>query len=349
MLPLATSARILWMAVVGVAAPALAASALAAANDWRLAPAVLAFALAGAIGETFRVTTPSSRLGQRLDVAVASAVYIAAILVFPPHWAILSVCLSWTFVHLSVRRVAWFKATYNIAQGVVSAGLAAAIWSAAGPDRSLAHLEATPFAVLAAGVYLVLNTALVAMIMALAAGRPTGRTWWRAHQPVLPSYLALGATGIVLAALWTRTPWLVPCALVLLAGLYDALRNTVALETTPVSSLFRLADILDARDPYTHGHSMRVGDYAERLALALGLPDSRAYRVFLAGRLHDIGKCAVRNEVLLKPGPLDQDERAHMCTHPAVGSEMLSVYPFFGDIAADVRATTTYEDVAGEP
>jgi len=134
-------------------------------------------------------------------------------------------------------------------------------------------LLAAQIAVIAAASYLVSNTVLVAMIMALAAGRPPFRTRWRAHQPVLPYYAALGATGIVLAALWTETPWLVPCVLILLAAVYYALRNAVALETTAVSSLFRLADILDARDPYTHGHSLRVGDYAERLAFALGLPD----------------------------------------------------------------------------
>jgi HD-GYP domain-containing protein (c-di-GMP phosphodiesterase class II) len=206
-----------------------------------------------------------------------------------------------------------------------------------------------PAAVAGALCYLATNTMLVAAIMALASGRPAGRMWWRTHKPVLPYYAALAATGIVLAALWIQTPWLVPCVLLLLAALYYALRNTVALETTTVSSLFRLADILDARDRYTHGHAVRVGEYAERLALALGVPDSRAFLVLLAGRLHDIGKCAVRNEVLLKPGALDEAERAHMCTHPAVGGEMLAAYPFFGEIAADVRGHHERWDGKGYP
>jgi HD-GYP domain-containing protein (c-di-GMP phosphodiesterase class II) len=76
----------------------------------------------------------------------------------------------------------------------------------------------------------------------------------------------------------------------------------------------------------------------ERLALALGLPDDRAYRIPLAGRLHDIGRCAIKQEVLLKPGPLDQEERSHVCSHSVVGNSMLECYPFFGEIALDVRA-----------
>jgi putative nucleotidyltransferase with HDIG domain len=231
----------------------------------------------------------------------------------------------------------------------LSAATAAAVWALAGPDRAPTVLASAPALIGAAATYLIANTLLVTAVMALAAGRPVRSTWWRSHRPVLPAYAALVVSGIVLAALWSAALWLVPCVFVLLAALYYALKNTVALETTTVESLFRLAAILDARDPYTHGHSMRVGEYAERLALTLGLPDDQAYLVLLAGRLHDIGKCATKQEVLLKPGPLDDDERAHMCTHAVVGGRMLEAYPFFGEVTVAVRAHHERWDGRGYP
>jgi putative nucleotidyltransferase with HDIG domain len=116
-----------------------------------------------------------------------------------------------------------------------------------------------------------------------------------------------------------------------------------------MDALFNLADILDARDPYTHGHSLRVGEYSEKLALALGLSGDEAHLIFLAGRLHDIGKCAIKNEVLLKPGALNDEERQHMCIHPEVGSSMLASFSLFSECARYVRGHHERWDGAGYP
>jgi HD-GYP domain-containing protein (c-di-GMP phosphodiesterase class II) len=110
-----------------------------------------------------------------------------------------------------------------------------------------------------------------------------------------------------------------------------------------------MADILDARDSYTHGHSLRVGEYAEKLALAMGLSGDAAHLIFLAGRLHDIGKCAIKNEVLHKPGALTDEEYQHMCIHPEVGSSMLASFPLFSECARFVRGHHERWDGDGYP
>jgi HD-GYP domain-containing protein (c-di-GMP phosphodiesterase class II) len=81
----------------------------------------------------------------------------------------------------------------------------------------------------------------------------------------------------------------------------------------------------------------------------MGLPSDHVHLVFLAGRLHDIGKCAINNEVLLKRGELDDDERDHMRRHPEVGSAMLAHFSLFREVAQFVRGHHERWDGRGYP
>ncbi len=85
-----------------------------------------------------------------------------------------------------------------------------------------------------------------------------------------------------------------------------------------------LAEALEAKDPYTHGHSVRVSRYATAIAHRLGLPQHVIRAVTLGGRLHDIGKIGVREAILTKPARLTPVEYAHVMTHPIVGWRILS-------------------------
>ncbi|MGQ9533347.1 MAG: HD domain-containing phosphohydrolase [Desulfotomaculales bacterium] len=91
-----------------------------------------------------------------------------------------------------------------------------------------------------------------------------------------------------------------------------------------VSGLRTLAAALDARDPYTRGHSERVTAYALRLAEALGLPRGERELLERAGLLHDIGKIGIRDAVLLQPGPLDEEAWEQMRRHPVIGAEIVA-------------------------
>ena len=84
-----------------------------------------------------------------------------------------------------------------------------------------------------------------------------------------------------------------------------------------------LAEALDLRDTGTARHSETVGRYAEMMATKLGFPAERVERVRLAGMLHDIGKIAVPDSILRKPGPLTEEEWAEMRKHSEIGAQML--------------------------
>jgi len=79
-----------------------------------------------------------------------------------------------------------------------------------------------------------------------------------------------------------------------------------------------------ARDPYTWGHSERVARMAVRLAHEMGLSESDISDLYLGGLLHDIGKIGVRDDVLRKPGPLTEEERAMIEKHTVIGDAILS-------------------------
>jgi diguanylate cyclase (GGDEF)-like protein/putative nucleotidyltransferase with HDIG domain len=84
-----------------------------------------------------------------------------------------------------------------------------------------------------------------------------------------------------------------------------------------------LARAVDARDVYTGSHSQRVAELAARMARRLGLPEEDVELTRLAGSLHDLGKLAIPEEILRKPGPLTEPERMVLERHPQIGFRML--------------------------
>jgi putative nucleotidyltransferase with HDIG domain len=85
-----------------------------------------------------------------------------------------------------------------------------------------------------------------------------------------------------------------------------------------------LANAVDARDKYTRGHSNRVSRIAEAMCRVMDLPETDIETIKWAGLLHDVGKIGVRDNILLKEGPLDKEERFLMNQHPTIGAEIVA-------------------------
>jgi putative nucleotidyltransferase with HDIG domain len=345
MFGLPRSASALWVTATLAGFGAVVASCVVASGDLRRAPVAALFVLSGAIAESFKIPLPTSRPGNHVDFSVSPAILIAAILVLPPQWAILVVALAFAIGN----RATWYKRIYNVAQLSVTAAAAALVWRVLGGSATPGDVYSAPGMAIAALTYFSVNTTFTSSIVSLASGLPIRITLWRSHRHTWQTSLGMVFIGVLIAVLWSSSPWTIALAAVPLTAIFFAFRNTISLQTHTIDALFNLADILDARDPYTHGHSLRVGQYAEKLALAMGLSGDEAHLIFLAGRLHDIGKCAIRNEVLLKPGALTEEEREHMCIHPEVGSSMLASFSLFSECARYVRAHHERWDGNGYP
>jgi putative nucleotidyltransferase with HDIG domain len=90
-----------------------------------------------------------------------------------------------------------------------------------------------------------------------------------------------------------------------------------------VAMLSTLSRAIEARDPYTRGHSARVTEIAEAVARRLGWDAERLALLRVGGPLHDVGKLGVSDEVLAKPGRLDDDELEQIREHPKLGARIL--------------------------
>jgi putative nucleotidyltransferase with HDIG domain len=112
---------------------------------------------------------------------------------------------------------------------------------------------------------------------------------------------------------------------VLLASVAAAEAETEAAYTGAIRAL---ATALDARDPYTAGHSDRVSVLSVAIGRSLGLPDDDLEVLRLGALLHDIGKIGVPDRILMKPGPLTDAEFASIRQHPVLGARILRSVPF---------------------
>jgi diguanylate cyclase (GGDEF)-like protein/PAS domain S-box-containing protein len=110
-----------------------------------------------------------------------------------------------------------------------------------------------------------------------------------------------------------------------------------------------LVTLVEARDQVTGRHSQQVADLVFQLALALGWPASEAQMLTLAGKLHDVGKIAIPDAVLQKPGALTQEEWALIRIHPMVGADVVSHIPALRPLAPVIRAHHERWDGQGYP
>ncbi len=121
------------------------------------------------------------------------------------------------------------------------------------------------------------------------------------------------------------------------------------LETSFRSTIGALIAALEEKDEYTAGHSERVARLSGLIARSLGLSEREIEVVTQAGRLHDIGKLAIRTEELNKPGPLTDEEYERMKMHTITGRDLLAPIPFFEEILPAVSGHHEKLDGTGYP
>lgn len=116
-----------------------------------------------------------------------------------------------------------------------------------------------------------------------------------------------------------------------------------------IQTIAALAAAIDARDPYTAGHSEQVRRYAVRLGEVLGLSAQRVEYIHYGALLHDIGKIGIRDYILLKPGPLTEEEYAIMQTHPTIGADILRKIKALRDVIPIIECHHERIDSRGYP
>jgi putative two-component system response regulator len=116
-----------------------------------------------------------------------------------------------------------------------------------------------------------------------------------------------------------------------------------------IASITSLITALEARDNYTRGHSEAVGRIVSGMLKIGGGNPKEIETVTIGGRLHDIGKIGVRDEILLKPGKLTEEEFAHIKKHPVIGANIIKSIPSFSDVIPIVLSHHERMDGKGYP
>lgn len=120
-------------------------------------------------------------------------------------------------------------------------------------------------------------------------------------------------------------------------------------ERISVATLEALVNALEAKDPYLRGHSARVADLSASIAAHLECSDEDIEAIRTAGRLHDIGKIGIREEILNKRGPLSDEEYEHVKQHVLVGSQILAPLVHLREVITYVRSHHERWDGFGYP
>jgi len=107
--------------------------------------------------------------------------------------------------------------------------------------------------------------------------------------------------------------------------------------------------VIDGKDHYTMSHSLQVMDYAQLIAGLMHLPKRQQEAIRIAGFLHDIGKIAIPDNILQKPGPLTAEEFTKMQTHPEEGAKILGQLTLFRDVLPMVLSHHERLDGSGYP
>jgi len=284
-------------------------------------------------------------IGPKLKVTVEDAATYAAALTLHPLAALL-VAAGGTFLGLRfTRRATWYNRAFNASVVTLGTGAAALTYALLRQDPDIDFLAATAAAFAKLGV----ESALVEIAIALQLRRSPFLNWWQTNRSDMPHHVVLYLLGLLAATALDGHPWALVLFLAPVAVVYVALRDVSRLREQTRTAILELADMIDLRDHYTHGHSQRVAEYAERIARELGFSAAQRELVREAARVHDIGKIGTADQFLLKAGPLSPEERGEMRRHAELGYKLLRRIPEFWAGAELVYAHHERPDGRGYP
>lgn len=244
---------------------------------------------------------------------------------------------------------------YNAGQLSFASGLAAIVYlSAGGHQLALgpSDLGSTlAAAALAAVVFYAANVVLVSLAASTLTGRsPRSLLGELGFLSYGSSLLVLALLGLLIGYLLAVSSWL---GLVILVLPFYAARRTfrvyVELTEAYTSTVRSLVAAIEAKDPYTRGHSERVAQYAHMVASRMGVPRVEVDLLERAALLHDVGKIGISLDTLISPDRLTDDELDAIRRHPALGADLVADVEFLRSTVDIIRCHHERCDGKGYP
>jgi len=282
---------------------------------------------------------------------------IASFVLGGPFAAAVIAALGTTDTRELRGEVPWYGTIFNHASAVISVVLGGmlyetlvrlAVGSPLPPE--LASFVAT---LLAGSVFFLVNWLLATAAVTARTSVPIRTLWAQDVGGVAANYVGLAPIAW-LAAQTFQLPngvgwWATPLFIVPLFTTRLAYARYVETRELFEQTITALSKAVDARDTYTRQHSYRVSHITEAMCREMRLPESEIEKIKWAGLLHDVGKIGIRDDILLKEGPLDKRERTLMNRHPEIGQDIVMQASQLKGEAPLIRAHHEWFNGSGYP
>lgn len=342
--------------VASIALAAITATTVTAAMASGSPGSIWSLLVVAALGLVAEILTYRLPMGGRGSFAAVP--FLAAVLLSPTWHAVAAVSASMLAVQLLHRRDVE-KTIFNSAQVALSAGAAVIVYSFVGGVAIPASLSEAfgrsghllLLAIAPALVFTVCNSLTVAGVVSLASGQRWLTVWKGNTMGSLPYLLLAVPVSYVLAAIAAHFG-VVGAVLVSvpLLSMRQLEKSSRQLERLNEELLTLIVKAIEARDPYTSGHSQRVAQSVALFAEALRLPGRQKAAAKTAALLHDVGKIHQEiGDILVKPGRLTPEERVIMESHSARGADLVATLSHLHSLVPAIRHHHERWDGTGYP
>jgi hypothetical protein len=299
------------------------------------------------------------RMPRGSDGSIAFIPFLAATIISPTWASVMAATLSVLLAEVWKRR-APVKVLFNVMQISFSISIATIVFRLIGGTALLSSpampllggAEQNLIPILAViAVFFAINTLLISGVIAVSEGASLFHIW-RQNTITSFSYDLLSAPVVyVLAWVYVNSGMAGTIAICIpILGVRQLYKTNSQLEQVNQELLELMVKAIEARDPYTSGHSRRVAHYSQLIARAIGLSGQQVERVRIAALLHDVGKIhEIYAPLLQKPEKLTPAEWEVMQSHPIKSSELVMTVSHLGDIVLPVRHHHENWDGSGYP
>jgi len=340
----ATVAVVLSTAVLGVLC-LLALYVVSPSIDPREREAAIAFAVFSVFGALMPYALSDKTIGNATFVTFLASVVLA------PSWITVLCAVSVVFVSQQLQRKDGAKTLFNVGQHAVALSLSVVAYRATGAEGASYSGDFKPMPLVAAFLAFALaNSTAVAAVVSAETQRSFWSLWKEGQRGLLFDTVALPFV-YVFVKVYVEFGVLATSAAAALILVVRQLNSTnEELHRSNRELLELTVTTLEARDPYTSGHSRRVSQYCRMMGQALGMTSKQIDRLTIAALLHDVGKIhEVFAPILRKPGKLTAEERAIMESHPIKGAELVRISSHLRDTVDPIRHHHEAWDGSGYP
>jgi len=304
--------------------------------------AVLLLIIFTTVADLFPVT-----FEQGYEITVSNVFLIGAIMIYrqDPGQAAIVATVS-TLIWQLVTRRAWFKVLTNVALPTTAVVASSTVLNIVG-WRDPAHVVIGTAVMLL--IYFIADTVPLTLLLASLDGRPFQVAYVSNYAGVVLELIGIEFFGLIFYLVWDESPWLSVLFVVPTLILRQAYFQVERLRNDSLRALAAVSDVIENRDELTHHHTQSVSTYARRVAERMRLSPDEVWQVTVAGQLHDLGKIAVRDSILFKPGALTDAEMELMRKHCHVGYDILRHFSNLEKVARLVRAHHERYDGQGYP